>query len=227
MISYANIFDNEIASSVVKFFRGFKFNLHSLGRKHSSDDDLIKISEALSKDMELKNEVVRLLSQFDTGISDIKFEKIMLVEHNSGETKEVLMPVGIHKYNDSEMEFYFLEESNGTRSAFVLMGLLLPLLRKGGVAIIDELDNDLHPHLLPRLLDLFKHKHSNPHDAQIIFSCHTPEILNLLYKHQVYMVQKNNQESESWRLDEVTGLRADDNIYAKYMSGALDAVPNI
>ena len=41
------------------------------------------------------------------------------------------------------------------------------------------------------------------------------------------MVQKNNQESESWRLDEVTGLRADDNIYAKYMSGALDAVPNI
>ncbi len=45
--------------------------------------------------MELKNEVVRLLSQFDTGISDIKFEKIMLVEHNSGETKEVLMPVGI------------------------------------------------------------------------------------------------------------------------------------
>jgi len=227
LISYANIFDNEIASSVVKFFRGFKFNLHSLGRKHSSDDDLIKISESLSKDMELKNEVVRLLSQFDTGISDIKFEKIMLVEHNSGETKEVLMPVGIHKYNDSEMEFYFLEESNGTRSAFVLMGLLLPLLRKGGVAIIDELDNDLHPHLLPRLLDLFKHKHSNPHDAQIIFSCHTPEILNLLYKHQVYMVQKNNQESESWRLDEVTGLRADDNIYAKYMSGALDAVPNI
>ena len=92
---------------------------------------------------------------------------------------------------------------------------------------MDELDNDLHPHLLPRLLDLFKHKHSNPHDAQIIFSCHTPEILNLLYKHQVYMVQKNNQESESWRLDEVTGLRADDNIYAKYMSGALDAVPNI
>ncbi len=65
------------------------------------------------------------------------------------------------------MEFYFLEESNGTRSAFVLMGLLLPLLRKSALYLFYELDNDLHPHLLPRLLDLFKHKHSNPHDVRL------------------------------------------------------------
>jgi predicted ATPase len=81
--------------------------------------------------------------------------------------------------------------------------------------------------LLPHILDLFKHEHSNPHDAQIIFTCHTPEILNLLMKHQVYLVEKENQESEAWRLDEVTGLRADDNLYAKYMAGALSAVPNL
>jgi AAA15 family ATPase/GTPase len=36
------------------------------------------------------------------------------------------------------------------------------------VAIIDEIDNDLHPHLLPHLIDLFKFEHTNPHQAQLI-----------------------------------------------------------
>jgi len=95
------------------------------------------------------------------------------------------------------------------------------------VAIIDEIDNDLHPHLLPHLIDLFKFEHTNPHQAQLIFSCHTPEVLNILKKHQIYLVQKENQESEAWRLDEVVGVRSDDNLYAKYMAGAFDAVPNV
>jgi predicted ATPase len=105
--------------------------------------------------------------------------------------------------------------------------MILPVLERGGVAIIDEIDNDLHPHLLPHLIDLFKFEHTNPHQAQLIFSCHTPEVLNILKKHQIYLVQKENQESEAWRLDEVVGVRADDNLYAKYMAGAFDAVPNV
>ena len=81
--------------------------------------------------------------------------------------------------------------------------------------------------MLPHILDLFKFKSTNPHDAQIIFSCHTSEILNLLQKHQLYLVEKDNLESIAWRLDDVIGLRVDDNLYAKYMAGALDAVPNL
>ena len=107
------------------------------------------------------------------------------------------------------------------------MRRILPVLENGGVAIIDEIDNDLHPHMLPHILELFKFQHTNPHQAQIIFTCHTPEILNLLKKHQTYLVEKVDQQSEAWRLDGVTGLRADDNLYAKYMAGALSAVPNL
>ena len=213
--------------NLYKFPEDFKFNVHSQGRVSSSDLDLIKFSEIIYKNESLKNQVVDLLCKFDTGISDIEFEEITILNNNNEEKKQVNMAVGVHKYKDKDMKFIFLDESNGTRSALLLMGEILPVLNNGGVAIIDELDNDLHPHLLPILLDLFKHKHSNPYDAQIIFSCHTPEVLNLLYKHQIYMVQKNNQESESWRLDQVIGLRVDDNIYSKYMSGALDAVPNV
>jgi predicted ATPase len=108
-----------------------------------------------------------------------------------------------------------------------MLAQVLPILTFGGIAIIDEIDNDLHPHMLPKILDWFRFEHTNPHSAQIIFTCHTPEVLNLLMKHQVYLVEKTNQNSEAWRLDDVKGLRADDNLYAKYMAGALSAVPNL
>ena len=93
--------------------------------------------------------------------------------------------------------------------------------------VIDELDNDLHPHLVPQLLQWFEFDETNPHQAQLIFTCHTPEVLNLLQKHQVYLVEKQNQYSEAWRADDIKGLiRSDDNLYAKYMAGALGATPN-
>ena len=42
------------------------------------------------------------------------------------------------------------------------------------------------------------------------------------------LVEKNKEcKSEVYRLDELKGVRRDDNIYAKYMAGAYGAVPNI
>lgn len=121
----------------------------------------------------------------------------------------------------------FFEESSGTKSLFVLLRRLLPVLQSGGLAIIDKIDNDLHPHMLPVILELFKFEHTNPKNAQIIFTCHTPEVLNILKKHQVYLVEKTDLHSEAWRLDEMSGIRVDDNLYAKYYAGALGATPII
>jgi hypothetical protein len=42
------------------------------------------------------------------------------------------------------------------------------------------------------------------------------------------LVEKDeNCESTAWRLDEVEGVRNDDNFYAKYMAGAYGAVPRL
>ena len=69
---------------------------------------------------------------------------------------------------------------------------------------------------------------TNPHNAQIIFTCHSVEILNLLHKSQVMLVQKDEScASEAWRLDSMQGVRNDDNLYAKYMGGAYGAIPNV
>lgn len=226
LISYGYLLDVTVATKICNFFANMQGNLHSMGRIERSQDNLIATAKLFSENDALKQQAEKLLCTFDTGISKIQFEKMTILDSDN-KSKEILMPIGVHQYNNTILNMLFVEESNGTQSAFILLGLLLPVLQQGGVAIIDEIDNDLHPLLLPLILDLFKFEHTNPHQAQLIFSCHTPEVLNILQKHQIYLVQKNNQESEAWRLDEVIGVRADDNLYAKYMAGAFEAVPNV
>ena len=169
--------------------------------------------------------MVEILCGFDMGLSSVAIDETE-VQDQQGNSSKIFMPFGVHAYKETEFKLPFFEESSGTQSAFVLLHRILPVLENGGLAIIDEIDNDLHPHMLPHILELFKFEHTNPHQAQIIFTCHTPEVLNLLMKHQVYLVEKEGQESDAWRLDDVVGLRSVDNLYAKYMAGALSAVPN-
>jgi hypothetical protein len=82
--------------------------------------------------------------------------------------------------------------------------------------------------MLEPILDLFANAEMNPYDAQLLFSCHAPEVLNILDKSQVILVEKDDQcESAAIRLDKVEGIRADENHYAKYMAGAYGAIPQV
>ena len=225
LISYANLLDEPLAEAVFDMFNHYKTNVVSMGRLGSLSQSIPEMTELFAKDDGLKQTAEKLLCQFDTGIDEINIKSVMMV--NEGKQQEVLLPFGVHKVGDESFELMIYEESNGTQSAYSLLGLILPVLKNGGVAIIDELDNDLHPLLLPAIFDLFRSLHHNPHNAQLIFSCHTPEVFNLLNKHQIYLVEKYEQASEAWRLDEMEGIRNDDNLYAKYMAGAFDAIPNL
>jgi AAA15 family ATPase/GTPase len=130
--------------------------------------------------------------------------------------------------NDKEHPLMFWHESSGTQGAFILLSRILPVLQNGGLVLIDELEADLHPHMLAPILDLFFSPKTNPHNAQIIFTCHSIEVLSLLHKAQVVLVEKDEHcESDAWRLDTVKGVRSDDNLYAKYMAGAYGAIPKL
>ena len=85
----------------------------------------------------------------------------------------------------------------------------------------------MHPHMIEPILELFASRATNPHQAQIIFTSHSVEVMNLLGKSQVILVEKTHCESEAWRLDSMGGVRSQDNLYAKYMSGAYGAVPQL
>lgn len=226
LLAAAYSYDVPEAHMFVQFAHGISHNLNVFGRHNYDDGALLQAAEELAENDKLRAQLADCLSELDLGLQSVEVRQETVFERDSGEEKQIAIPYGIHECKQGQFELRFMEESSGTKSAFVLLARLLPVLANGGVAVIDEIDNDLHPHMLPHLLDLFKYDETNPHNAQIVFSCHTPEVLNLLQKHQVYLVEKEELKSDAWRLDDVVGLRADDNLYAKYMAGALEAIPN-
>jgi uncharacterized protein len=82
--------------------------------------------------------------------------------------------------------------------------------------------------MLEPILDLFASPVTNPHGGQLLLTCHAMEVLNIVHKSQVMLVEKNSENKSSvWRLDSVEGVRSDDNFYAKYMAGAYGAIPQL
>lgn len=201
-------------------------NLNVLGRRHFDKEALLESGKFFHEFSEIQPKMEEAICDFDLGLNSVKIKEWESIQED-GTRETVYMPVGVHERDSNSFELSFFEESSGTQSALVLLSRVLPVLESGGLAVIDEIDNDLHPHLLPKVIDWFKFKHTNPKDAQIIFTCHTPEVLSILRKHQVYLTEKDGQQSEAWRLDGVANLRADDNLYAKYMAGALGATPDV
>ena len=226
LISAAHNYDVPMASVLVEYFDKYSTNINVFGRQHFHSGRLLESAEYFFHNKHLHKNMEAMMCDFDLGICTVKIQKTDIKDQH-GNASTIFLPTASHQSNSGNFELPFFEESSGTQSAFVLLRLILPVLENGGVAIIDEIDNDLHPHMLPHILELFKFEHTNPHQAQIIFTCHTPEVLNILKKHQSYLVEKVDQKSEAWRLDDVLGLRADDNLYAKYMAGALSAVPSL
>jgi predicted ATPase len=202
-------------------------NVYGLGRQAMDHDQIMRASEFYAKNATIRSRMATLLQQWDFGLSDVRLEK-HTVTRESGQSEEIHLPFGIHRVGNNEHPLMFLHESSGTQGAFILLSRILPALEHGGLVVIDELEADLHPHMLTPILDLFFSSKTNPHNAQIIFTCHSMEVLSLLHKAQVVLVEKDqNCESDAWRLDSVKGVRADDNLYAKYMAGAYGAIPQL
>jgi hypothetical protein len=202
-------------------------NVHARGRWNMDFSQVTKAASYFSaNDIQMKK-MNELIANWDFGLSAVRIRKEPAV-NNKGEAQEVLRAFGVHLLSGKEIELNLFEESSGTQGAFVLLAKLLPVLERGGVAVIDEFENDLHPHMLEPIIDLFANAETNPHHAQLIFTCHALEVLNLLHKSQVVLVEKDAVcESKAWRLDSMGGVRPDDNLYAKYMSGAYGAVPQL
>lgn len=225
VISTASYINHKESKQIINYFNNcFRTNVFESG--HVSQ---VRVSNAVAyydKNPEIKKIAEEILSKFDLGISRILINKRKEEEDGIPGTYTVK---SFHKYidKDEEVSLPFQYESNGTRRLYVLLKFILEVLKEGGVAVIDEIDSDLHPAVLPHLLGLFTSKESNPENAQIIFSTHNVQIINQLDKQQIVFVEKNPGEgSTSWKLSDMK-VRADENFFAKYMAGSYGAVPHI
>lgn len=203
-------------------------NIYQFGRLVPDGGQLLVAARQFAAHDAQRQEMVRLLGQWDMGLSDVQIRELDITLAD-GSTQKQWRPFGLHRMSGpSTFELDFLQESSGTQGAFVLLSRLLPALQDGGLAVIDEFENDLHPHMLEPILDLFANPVTNPRGAQLLLTSHAIEMLNIVHKSQVMLVEKDeSNESRAWRLDTVEGVRNDDNFYAKYMAGAYGAVPQL
>jgi len=170
----------------------------------------------------LKKEAEKLLARFDLGLDSFQIKK------EKTENGMNLQVRAIHTIDGDTYPMHLNYESSGTKQLFVLLKSILLALAHGTVAVIDEFDVNLHPEMLLALVDLFVQEDTNPKNAQLLFSSHSHLVLSRLDKYQIILVEKNEKSmSEAWRLDYVSGVRPDDNYFAKYLAGAYGAVPNI
>jgi predicted ATPase len=126
----------------------------------------------------------------------------------------------------ADVELAMALESSGTKRLFLVLRRFFPVLTDGGIAVIDEMESDMHPHLIPHLLDLFTDPDMNTKRAQLLFTCHHVEILNRLAKEQIVLVQKDaNCVSHAKRLSDIPGVRREENFFSRYNAGYYGAIP--
>ncbi|SDO27484.1 hypothetical protein SAMN04489798_2524 [Pseudomonas arsenicoxydans] len=227
LISLAAQYKSKVAVSICNALRLNTTNISMYGRNtYYGTTDVYDASTYYSENDASRETMARFLREQDFGLVDITIDSYDRAEED-GTVSQHLLPWAVHKRGDEETKLPLLWESNGTQAAFFLLSKILPLLETGGVMIYDELEGDLHPLMIEPILDLFFNKRTNPHNAQLIFTTHSIEVVNQLQKSQVLLVEKNDSSSEAWKLSDMEGVRSDDNFYAKYMSGAYGAIPRV
>lgn len=205
-------------------------NVHRFGRaSHFTESQLLRSAMQLfHREKALFDQMHDLVLRGDLGIKQLDITEETVIDQDKGEMRKELVAMVTHTAGElPDFSLPLLLESSGTKRLFILLSWLLPALRDGRPAIIDELESDLHPHMLPWILRLFTSPENNPYGAQLLFTCHTVETMNRLDKTQIVLVEKGSEDnvSEAWRLDELQGVRRDDNLFAKYNAGSYGAVP--
>lgn len=202
-------------------------NIVATGRDLMGLNHVLQASQQYGANAPMALRMSELLHDWDLGLERVELRK-QKIQDALGQEQEIFVPWGVHAADGRTADIQLAFESSGTQSAFVLLSRLLPVLDHGGVAVIDELESDLHPTMLTPILDLFLSPATNPKNAQLLFTTHATPILNELDKGQIMLVEKDEHcDSHAYRLDSVRGVRADDNLYAKYMTGTYGAVPDL
>lgn len=119
-------------------------------------------------------------------------------------------------------------ESHGTRQFVRIFPSIAHALATGGIAVVDELDQSIHPVVLAEVIRWFHDTERNSKDAQLWMTCQNPAILEELQKEEVVFCEKNSQgRTRIYGLQDIRSVRRSDNLYKKYLGGVYGAVPHV
>ena len=148
-----------------------------------------------------------------------------------GEVNAVSFHQGIDSMgNPRRYELQLADESDGTRKLMALAPAIERVLGCGGVLLVDELEKEMHPMLVEMVVSKFQSPKANPNHAQLIFTTHNTELLNmeLLRKDQLYFVDKNRKDGSSmlYSISEFS-TPTSENVRKSYLMGKYGATPDL
>ena len=181
-----------------------------------------------NKNETLKKQAEQFIKRFENRFSELHIE-----DHS-----DHLLVRSVYSFNDKTYNMKLKYESSGNKQVMSMLADVFNALnaktadgtdkKNNSVLVVDEFDMSLHPELSEAILSLFKHSEINNNNAQIIFTTHNHLLLNEVDKYNIFIIQKNDKgESEAYRLDDVEGVRLDDNYFNKYIAGVYGGTPDI
>jgi len=206
----------------------------------------------IPNDKETKDFVLGILKAADLNIVDYTVER-QTIKYNDAQSKNVQAlneNVGMPLFNESEtfvniittyhkikddkgnekiLPLDLREESAGTQKMFY-MALSLRSILAGKTIIIDEIEKELHSHLVELIIKIFNNEVTNPHRSQLIFTTHSRNLIDDdIFDHsQINLVEKNEIKGTTtlYKLSDFS-IRNNLNIEKGYNNGRFGAVPFI
>ncbi|WP_166113663.1 ATP-binding protein [Pseudoalteromonas sp. Z9A5] len=204
------------------FFSKALFNVGVDGYQNLEiGDDYFEVSEFYNENNEALDFAKEVISSVDDGIRDIIIEET--TDKSTG--SKIFYPMFAHKIEDFDFLIGLAHESMGTKALFLTLHKYWLTIKNGGLLILDEFDTHLHAMILPEILELFTNPKINTLNAQLIITAHNTEIIDSLGRYNTVLVNKENNESYSYRLDEVSLLRNDRLISPIYKKGKIGGTP--
>ena len=241
---------DEFLTSVFDFFKnGFRISDFS---NEQNDFQLRYFGNAtLSENKEKLAILNEALHNIDSGILSVDVKKVAHLPENirikdidesdedAQAAREKLLNIlkteiyTTHRLFENEKEIgshslKLQQESEGTQKFIAIFLALQELLQEGSLIIIDEMERSLHPLLTDALLKMLLNPLNNPNGAQVIFSTHTPYILDRLDFDQVNLVQKDEfGATEVYRISDIRNVRPDTLLSRAYLHGVFEGIPTI
>lgn len=193
--------------------------------------DLSSSSETVAEIVKSDEQKARILKELllaDLGISDVSIKTL------AGKKEEPIITT-THRMitEDGSTEHFELlmdQESSGTQRFFARIGGWLQAMENGSLLIVDEIEHSMHPLLTRRLIEMIQDSEINKNGAQLIFTTHDAQLLDLTFlrRDQIWFAEKNENTcaTELYSLASFSP-RKGENIRKGYLQGRFGAIPFI
>lgn len=222
LLSYSN--DKNMLAAISDYAKAADLGIEKMEFEFKDEeiDDLETVTDMPENMKSALSAFMQTLKE-NSSSSEISLQK--------SEVKATSYHKGVNK--DGEKVSFALElsdESDGTRKLMSIAPAIESVLIKGGLVLVDGLEKELHPMLVNYIVAKFQSKNANPNAAQIVFTTHNTELLNmeLLRKDQLYFADKSRKDgaSELYSISDFSTKTAD-NIRKGYLAGKYGATPDI